>query len=349
MSNNKTFKILCIDGGGIKGLYSATILKNLEDHFGCKMTDKFDMICGTSTGGLIALAIANGIELDSICDFYLANAKKIFAKRPLAILPGILFKSKYKNTGLKKCLSDIFTDKKLGDSKNLVCIPSYSVTEANTVVFKNRIEVNAADYKNLNEDQKKSEQIKLLDNDLNLVDVALATSAAPTYFPMVEFSYRDKQHQFIDGGVWANNPTMVGIIEALNLFVGNNKTYERIELLSISSLTRSQNLDTMVNPDRAFANWGGKLFDVYMHANSVFNDYFLKNLQEGLVHGSVIKYVQIPSVVLEPALEKRVEMDSTDPEILKLLVKKGEEQFQKYIKIVQKSGILADDKTLEVS
>ena len=60
----KTFKILTIDGGGIKGLYSAQVLARFEEHFKCRLSDKFDLICGTSTGAIIALAIALKIPMD---------------------------------------------------------------------------------------------------------------------------------------------------------------------------------------------------------------------------------------------------------------------------------------------
>lgn len=327
-----TFKILSIDGGGIKGLYSATLIKELEKYYDCKMMEKFDMICGTSTGGLIAMALASEVDIDKICDLYQNKASKIFAKRTFSILPGILFKSKYKNDGLRSCLNEIFNNKTLGNTKNLLCIPSYSVTNAETVVFKNRLKDSVNSDINIKDD-----------NHLRLVDVALATSAAPTYFPMVNFIYRNKDQQFIDGGVWANNPSMVGMIEALNYFVKGNKknidsVYEKIQILSISSLTKSQENDNFVKADRGFSDWGGSLFDVSMKGNSDFNDYFLnmiesdrydKNIDSDLkVHGVDIQYFRIPS----PEVPKniKIEMDSSDPKVLKLLKDYGQIQFNKF-------------------
>lgn len=72
------FKILSIDGGGIKGLYSASILARIEEKTGKKITDRFDMICGTSTGGLIALALSIGVPAQSIADMYFNRGKEIF-------------------------------------------------------------------------------------------------------------------------------------------------------------------------------------------------------------------------------------------------------------------------------
>ena len=80
MDDNKIFKILSIDGGGIKGLYSARILDKFEKKFNCKTSDYFDMICGTSTGGLIALAITSLISAENICNFYEQKGELIFPK-----------------------------------------------------------------------------------------------------------------------------------------------------------------------------------------------------------------------------------------------------------------------------
>jgi patatin-like phospholipase/acyl hydrolase len=78
---DKTFKILAIDGGGIKGLYSSTILEHLEKKYKGNISDYFDMLCGTSTGGLIALALSLKIPTKEISDIYLKNGNKIFPKK----------------------------------------------------------------------------------------------------------------------------------------------------------------------------------------------------------------------------------------------------------------------------
>ena len=72
------FKVLSIDGGGIKGLYSATVLKHFEERFGAPLYKHFDLICGTSTGGLIALALSLGKSSAEIADFYAKRGAQIF-------------------------------------------------------------------------------------------------------------------------------------------------------------------------------------------------------------------------------------------------------------------------------
>src|SRR5690606_5013877 len=231
MDDEKIFKILSIDGGGIKGLYSARILDKFEKKFKCKTSDHFDMICGTSTGGLIALALTNLITAEDICKFYEEKGEIIFpSSREFKIpflgkisrrgIKQILWKGKFQNESLKISLDEIFGDNIIGDANNLLCIPSYSVTEAKPKVFKF--------------DHKEGDLSR--DNNAKMVDIALATSAAPTYFPMAELPYYNNE-QFIDGGVWANNPTLVGLLEALNCFVGKDKKYKKIKILSLSSLS----------------------------------------------------------------------------------------------------------------
>lgn len=79
MEGKKTFKILCIDGGGIKGLYSAQVLAKFEECFNTKLSDHFDLICGTSTGGIIALAVSAKILMSEVVRFYEEYGPKIFS------------------------------------------------------------------------------------------------------------------------------------------------------------------------------------------------------------------------------------------------------------------------------
>lgn len=171
MDKGKTFKILSIDGGGIKGLYSARILDKFEKKFNCKTSDYFDMICGTSTGGLIALALTSKISAEEICEFYEKKGEIIFPKQRVIKTPfgkldigfwkQAFLKGKYSNKGLKDSLNEIFGNKKIGEANNLLCIPSYSVTEAKPKVFKfNHTE---GDFSR--------------DNEASMIDIALATSA----------------------------------------------------------------------------------------------------------------------------------------------------------------------------
>lgn len=81
MQEKKKFKILCIDGGGIKGLYSAQVLAKFEESFNTRLSDHFDLICGTSTGGIIALGVSAKIPMKDVVEFYENYGPKIFASK----------------------------------------------------------------------------------------------------------------------------------------------------------------------------------------------------------------------------------------------------------------------------
>jgi patatin-like phospholipase/acyl hydrolase len=314
----KIFKILSIDGGGIKGLYSASILKKFEEKFNCHTSDHFDMICGTSTGGLIALALSLKISAEDICNFYENKGELIFPKQrkikiPLlgtidyGFLKQIANGGKYSDQGLKEALIEIFTDKKIKDCNNLLCIPSYSITEAKPKVFKF--------------DHKKGELSR--DNEAPIIDIALATSAAPTYFPLAESKFYNNE-QFIDGGVWANNPTLVGLLEALNYFVGNGKEYDSIEILSLSSLTITGGKMTGLKRERSFKDWGAELFETSMNGQSYFTDFFLTKIKE--IYDVNIKYHRIPSISISTEQESLIQLDIANKQAYDLMKIKADDQ-----------------------
>ncbi len=340
---DKTFKILSIDGGGIKGLYSATILKEFEGKFNCHISDYFDMICGTSTGGLIALALSLKIPASEICDFYINEGPKIFPHSRKIIffkkkvsrrsLKQIFFKGKYSDKPIKKALEAIFRDQLIGDSNNLLCIPSYTITEARPFIFK-------FDHPEGNLDR---------DNGVRMVDVALATSAAPTFFPLAEISYYDNK-QFIDGGVWANNPTLVGLLEALDYFVGEgkdkkgeDKKYSRIKILSISSLSISGGKPTGLKRHRSFLNWGNDLFETSLTGQSFFTDFFLKKITN--IGNTSIDYVRIPSADIASQQESLVQLDVASNKALDLIKGKGKDQADLYKKRPEIIEFFREEKT----
>ena len=152
------------------------------------------MLCGTSTGGLIALALSLKIPASEISKIYSEHGREIFPKQSkfLGLLRQTIWNGKFSDRPLKKVLNEIFGERIIGESKNLLCIPSYSFTDARPWIFK-------FDHKEGGLDR---------DNKAKYVDVALATSAAPTYFPLAEIEFYDYK-QFIDGGVWANNSVLL--------------------------------------------------------------------------------------------------------------------------------------------
>jgi len=213
-------KILSIDGGGIKGTYSAAFLAGLEERFGRSIADCFDLIAGTSTGGILALALASRLPAREIVAFYKKWGPKIFPTKLTFryALRSLLF-SKYNNTCLTEAFKDVFKDLKLkdldGHSKPVaLCIPSINAITGNPFVFKSRHDPNLC-----------------RDLDYFLWEVALATSAAPVYFPMAKVGIPNSSahNLFVDGGLWANNPSMVALVEAV--------AYMKVPLQDISILS----------------------------------------------------------------------------------------------------------------
>ncbi len=177
----KIFKILSLDGGGIKGLYTARLLANFEEKYKCKIKDKFNMICGTSTGGIIALGLTIGIPAKDIAAMYEKNGPNILSdgkwyNRIWLTAKQILFNGKY-DASLGKHISKILGEKTMADCENIVCIPSFSMKDGNPFVFKNE------------------------HKDVKMRDVALAT----TYFHKIMESC---EGSYVDGGIWANNPSL---------------------------------------------------------------------------------------------------------------------------------------------
>lgn len=303
------FKILCIDGGGIKGLYSSTILEHLEEKYGGSCSDYFDMICGTSTGGLIALGISQKIPAAELSKIYSEHGKDIFPKQGLlkGILKQTFLMGKYKDDALKQVLQKVFGDRLIGESNNLLCIPSYSLTDARPWIFKY--------------DHKEGELVR--DNKVRYVDVALATSAAPTFLPIAEIgAYDDKQ--FIDGGVWANDPSLIGLLEALNCFVGEGKQYDEIQLLSISSLNTISGKPIGLKRYRSFIHWREELFETSMIGQSHFTSFFLSKIQN--ISSVPVEYVRIPSESISADQKHLVQLDGTSLSAIKFIRGKGNDR-----------------------
>ena len=244
-SETDKFQILSLDGGGIKGLFSASVLAKLEDDLGVSIVDHFDLIVGTSTGGLIALGLGMGMRPCELVRFYVENGPKIF-QRSLGLRSLTHWISRtFPPAPLRDALQECFQDKRLADCTTRLGIPSYNLGDDDVYLFK------TPHHQRLKRDYK-----------VPLWKVGLATTAAPTYFP----SFRELDSlRLIDGGVWANNPTMVGIVEAVSML---GVPLENISVLSMGTSdpvkSRSHSLD-----------WSGKLgwarcaVDVVMRGQSL--------------------------------------------------------------------------------
>jgi uncharacterized protein len=225
------FQILSLDGGGIKGLFSAAILAAVEADLNISIADHFDLIVGTSTGGIIALGLGLGLHPQQVVDFYVNDGPSIFQNWFKSRNLTHWFYRKFSQRPLQVALQRHATlrEKIFGDSYKRLVIASYNLGDDDVYLFK------TPHHERLTRDWR-----------LPAWKVALATSAAPTYFP----SCRHIDHiRHIDGGIWANNPTMIGIVEAVSML---NVPLEKIHVLSLGTS------DPIVKRPR-FLDWGGKL------------------------------------------------------------------------------------------
>ena len=236
----KPFRVLTLDGGGMRGLYTAILLQRMVQLFDSKYQDKkidgsipmpdigqaFDLICGTSTGAILACALAVGVPIDKVIKLYIDEGKNIFPSPQPSSWLKYLWAFKYRNkptanaNKLKELLDTIFkeeTIKSMYDKRKIcICIPTINASNHRAWVFKTP---HFPD--------------KHRDNNYRLSDVCLASSAAPIFFPIANVANPDNglEQYFVDGGLWANNPIMVGLIEAIAI----TKKEQPVELVSIGT------------------------------------------------------------------------------------------------------------------
>lgn len=304
----KTFKILTLDGGGIKGLYSASILAELENHFGNSTSSKFDLICGTSTGAIIACALASGLSASTIKDVFEQYGPIIFWKNSwFSKIKQLLLTSKYPDTNLKHTLKKVLKEKTFNDAHNFLCIPSYNVTTGQPYIFK----TNHADGLNR-------------DGDIFLWEAALASCSAPTYFPVYKSDYLTG-HKFVDGGVWANNPALVALVEAKRYFVGEDKEFDNTILVSISNLDEVFSKFDIRPWRNSVLGWNTGLIKLFLSAQIKS----VENIMDHLTEALDVNYLRIKLPELSPELIHKLDFDNADNEVMESIIAHGINTGQK--------------------
>lgn len=209
------FRLLSLDGGGVQGAFTASLLAELEEHTGNRVADYFDLVAGTSTGGIIALGLGLGLDAGQLATFYREYAGRIFGpaeSRKRRFLRRLIAPQPLDE--LSEALGEVFGTRTLGEARTRLVIPAFNVVRGDIHLFK------TAHRRRFRRDYKR-----------RAVEVALATSAAPTYFePFVD----DVGNRFVDGGVWANNPIAVAVNEAIGVL---ECPPESVEALSIGTTT----------------------------------------------------------------------------------------------------------------
>lgn len=234
-TSQRRFQVLSIDGGGLRGIFAAAALAQLELDFETSVLDHFDLVVGTSTGGLIALGMAAGRSPQEIADFYLNEGRAIFPDSRLARLRRL--HRPYNAAPLREAVETVVGARTLGESPVRLAIPAFDQTSNDVYLFR------TPHHERLRRDHRTP-----------MIDVAMATTAAPTFLP----AHRLGGLRLIDGGVWANNPTMVGVVEAAACC---SIPLEQIHVLSVGTTTdlvrRSRRLD-----NGSPARWLREIVDV---------------------------------------------------------------------------------------
>lgn len=335
--------VLSIDGGGVRGIIPGVILAYLEsqlqeiDGEDARIADYFDVIAGTSTGGLITTMLAAPNPKDNrplfaakeIVPFYLQNLPSIFPQEsgifaPLINITKALTGAKYNGEYLQKLIRNMTQDTLLSQTLTNIVIPSFDVQNLQPTIFS-------------------SYQIDAEPTlDVPLADICIATSAAPTYLPAHYFAKKDengkviKEYNLIDGGVCANNPTMVAIREVTKNMIrlgrsGNGIGYDRFIVISIG--TGSNKSEQKYNA-KMVAKWGAltwlfnsgstPIIDCFNEASTDMVDYHNSVLFTALQ--SQDNYLRIQDDTLQGELAS---VDVSTKKNLNNLVKAGENLLKK--------------------
>lgn len=297
IDNKRPFRILSIDGGGIRGIIPAKGLALLE----CELTkrnkpnricDYFDLICGTSTGAILAIGLALGISAQKMLDLYLKHAKDIFPqqnifKQAFKIL--CKGKSLYDRDKLSGLIEQTYRDAvgnevaRLGHCKTRVCVPTYDVSTGKIHVFK-------------------TSHHEQFDRDYQIPahHAALASAAAPIYYDSYDFEYElrgtgTKMTYFanVDGGIMANNPTLIGYVEAVKTLGIAPEDLQILSLGTGDSIFKDNQPNKKMGLKYWLYNKKSKIaiYDLFSSAQSEYVSNLMKFYQRGPGQGGTPKFV----------------------------------------------------------
>ncbi|KAJ1375751.1 Patatin-like phospholipase domain [Sesbania bispinosa] len=287
--------ILSIDGGGIRGIIPATILTFLEtqlqelDGESARLADYFDVIAGTSTGGLVTAMLTAPNDQQrplfaakDINPFYLEHSPKIFPQHRKVKLFRSLRGPKYDGKYLHKVVREKLGEIRLHETLTNVVIPTFDIKTLQPTIFSSYM-IN------------KSPCL-----DARLSDICISTSAAPTYLPTYSFKNQDsngnvQEFNLTDGGVCANNPTLVAVNEVTKQMINENpdffsiKPVEYSRFLIISLGTGTPKNEQKFNAKMA-AKWGlldwlthsgsTPLIDVFSQSSADMVDFYLSTVTQ---------------------------------------------------------------------
>ena len=258
----KSIKVLSIDGGGIRGIIPAVILNALQARLGQELWRVFDLIAGTSTGGIIALGIGtccNGgspYSPQRLVELYVENGPAIFHKTPGVTWLRQFLRPKYSAKPLEATLKKFFREAQFSSAVTPLLISSYDLQSQLPFFFKSHRIASDPTY------------------DWAAVSIARATSAAPTFFPPLHLSTGKEDYALVDGGVFVNNPAVAAYAEARWLYPDAT----HFVVISVGTGDRQDRINYDTARKWGLVGWARQIVPVLMDSVSEAVDYELKSM-----------------------------------------------------------------------
>ncbi|MBI5713530.1 MAG: patatin-like phospholipase family protein [Chloroflexi bacterium] len=305
-------KILSLDGGGIRGIIPSMILMEIENRTGKRIAELFDLIGGTSTGGILSLGLTKPdanhkpqYAAKELLQLYETRGNDIFSRPAWKhLLPvGNVFGPKYSASGLEKLLKEYFGEAQLSDAVTQLVITSYDVERRQSYFFKSH-KANASAERNF-----------------LMRDVARSTSAAPTYFPpnRLSISGTSDYYALVDGGVFANNPTMCAYVEARSIY----KDEKDFLVVSVGTGENTKRLPYNTVKGWGLLGWAQPVIEVVFDGINDTIDYQLSQLMP--MTGDDKRYYRF-QITLNGVRE---DLDDCTPDNIRGLKLLGEELIRK--------------------
>ncbi|HEY4884925.1 MAG TPA: patatin-like phospholipase family protein [Myxococcales bacterium] len=325
-----TISVLSIDGGGIRGMIPAAFLNRLEQRTGHRVSDLFDYVAGTSTGGILALGLGanrpgcnSPYTAEQLVRLYKTEGGRIFSRSLLHFARALdnLNGPRFPEYGIDEVLKRYFGDTRLKDARTNVVVTAYAIEQRRPFFFRSW--------------QAKAPGTRRT-HDFPVWEVARSTSAAPTLFPPFKATAADgKSYALIDGGVYANNPALCAWVEARD-------RHPRHDILVVSLGTGNENraVDFHRSKRWGLAGWARPLIDVIFDGVS---DTVHVQLDEMLNPGDARKYFRFQQDI-PPAQQA---LDNTSAENLTALRRIGEAMAQgkKFEDLCAQLGAIAAERT----
>ena len=318
------FRVLSLDGGGMRGTYTATYLDRVANTFAKRRNiaaldvgAAFDLIVGTSTGGIIACALAAGVPLADVVALYVENGRAIFSrslpKGLLGVVPDVVMRPAALAAGTvnaraalaarlgTRTLGQIYRERGIA-----LAITAIEMSQHRSWVFKTPHLTDTTNHR---------------DDDYALVDVCLATSAAPVYRSLAAIDHPDGAtggfNVFVDGGLWSNNPVLVGLIDALDLTQPGQEIH--IFCLGTCPLPAGEQIPKAA-VNRGLAEWkfGGEAAGLSIDAQQFAYDHMAKKLARHVDRRCTI--IRFPSDKVPAALIPYLGLDETRDKAVQALI-----------------------------